>query len=378
PPADTGSEAQGPVVPDRSLTAPKASSELTVAEGFTLTIFRTGLNGPRGMARRGDEVWVSERGADRIIVLRDRNRDGAADQHKVAVNNIPDVHNIEYFNGWFYFADIENVYRFRDDDNNLRPDAPPEAFITGLPAGRVRHITRTVKVNPVDGRLYVSIGSSCDVCEEDDPRRATIQVFNIDGTGGEEFAGGLRNAVGYAFDEAGQLWTTNNGSDDLGPLLPPEGLWAADDGDFMGWPYAYNNNGVVVPHPTFGALRPDLVAATELPLMEFEAHSAPLGITFWRGDAWGEEFEGDAFIAFHGSHTFTTQPNYVGYEVVHVDFENGLPVSSAPVVTGFEPEPDEEEDEAIGRPVDVLQFGNALLFTDDLRGRIYRLSRTGS
>lgn len=358
----------GPIIDPRNLAAPPADPQIQVIAGFQLSIFREGLSGPRHMTRRGDEVWVAERGGQRIRVLRDTTGDGYADESTIAVTGVSANHGIDYARGWFYIGRTTEVLRFRDDNGDRVADATPQTIISGYPSGG--HTTRTPRVNPYDGKLYVSIGSSCNKCIETNIYRATIWQYNPDGTGGRVYAEGLRNAVGIAFRPFSEdIWVVNNGQDELGDFLPQECMWKLVDGGFYGWPYAYSHNGVVVPDPLYGPGNPDKVAITRPAEAEFGAHKAPMGLSFWQSKHWGLEYLGDAFVAFRGSWV----PNVpVGYEVARVIFdETGKPAGQQIMVTNFR----QGNNPPIGRPVDTLQFGNALLISDETGGRIYRLDK---
>jgi glucose/arabinose dehydrogenase len=363
-----GAEHLGPILDPRALSAPSAHPQIRVIDGYKLSIFAEGLGSPRHMTRRGNEVWVAERTGQRVLVLRDLDGDGYAEDRVTAASGYFKMHGIDYFKGWFYFSTQSTVYRFRDDNRDRVADAAPEAIITDLPTEG--HTTRTVRVNPFNEKLYVHIGSSSNLDIEPAPR-ATIRQYNLDGTKGREFAGDLRNAVGVSFDpKTGEMWVVNSGWDNLGDLLPHECMWRVADGQFFGWPYAYSHNGVVMPDPTFGPSNPAKVAATKVADWEFAAHTTPLGITFWRGTRWGVETDGAAFVAFHGSYV---PFNPVGYEVGRVTFDPVTlrPVGFTTMVTNFR----QGNATPVGRPVDVLQFGSALLISDDYNGKIYRLDK---
>ena len=359
-------EGDGPIYDPRFVSGHPANPQITVASGFAISVFADGLNGPRHMTRRGNEVWVAERGAGRITVLRDLDGDGYAENKTTAIS-VSSPHVISYWRGWFYVGQTTQISRFRDDNNDRIADGFT-TIITGLPNGG--HITRTPEVNPFDNKLYVGIGSSCNLCEETDTHRAAIWQYNPDGTNGRVYASGLRNAVGIAFRPGSQdIWTVVNGWDNLGDFLPHECMFKVVDGGFYGWPYAYSNNGVVVPDPTFGPGNPAKVAETRLADFEFGAHFAPLGVTFWHGKYWGSSFTYDAFASFHGSWVPATP---VGYKVGHIHFDaTGKPVSMDILADNFRI----GNNSPVGRPVDVLQFGNALLISDDQGGVIYRVDK---
>src|SRR5262249_50173564 len=156
--------------------------------------------------------------------------------------------------------------------------------------------------------MYVSMGSTCNVCIEAEPRRATIARFKTDGTGYETWATGLRNSVGFDWRPAdGALYATDNGRDLLGDDIPPYHLNKIEHGRFYGWPFRYGSN---VPDPDFGTQRGPEVAAAVPPAHAFGAHVAPLGMRFYRGTTFPERYRGQAFVALHGSWNRTRKSGY--------------------------------------------------------------------
>lgn len=259
-----------------------------------------------------------------------------------------------------YFAEETAVKR-------LDPGAAtPVTVVPGLPAGG--HVTRTLAVGP-DGKLYLSVGSSCNVCVEDDSFRAAIAQFNPDGSGGRIFATGLRNSVGLAFHPTtGELWATNNDRDNIGPTstitddLPPERINIILDGGWYGWPQCWlpGQRNPEYPGADCGPVEP--------PAITFQAHSAPLGMRFYTGTVFPAEYRGDAFMAYHGSWNRTVP---TGAKVVRVQVQNGRPVTIDDFVIGWQL----SDGGRWGRPVDVLPAGDgSLLISDDNGGRIWRVS----
>ncbi|HEY4032394.1 MAG TPA: PQQ-dependent sugar dehydrogenase, partial [Ktedonobacteraceae bacterium] len=157
------------------------------------------------------------------------------------------------------------------------------------------HITRTVLIGP-DGNLYVSIGSTCNVCIETNPQRATVWVYRLDGSNGHLYAKGLRNAVGMAINPLNnQMWVTDNGRDLLGDNIPPETVYALQAGGDYGWPRCHAGN---IIDPTFG--HPGDCNGIVQPLVKMQAHSAPLGLAFNEAKQFPPRYHG-LFVAFHGS-----------------------------------------------------------------------------
>jgi mono/diheme cytochrome c family protein len=238
--------------------------------------------------------------------------------------------------------------------------------VPDLPEGGA-HWTRTVRVGP-DERLYVTIGSDCNVCIEEDPRRAAMVRYRLDGSGEEIFASGLRNAVGFDWRPAtGELYATDNGRDLLGDDFPPCELNRVVEGGFYGWPYA---NGDKIPDPDLGPGNQDRVDASIAPVHGFAAHNAPLGITFVRGDALPERYRGAAVVALHGSWNRSEKD---GYEVVSLHW-GADGIEERRLVWGFE-----RDGDVIGRPVDVAEGPDGALYvSDDFAGAVYRLAWVGT
>ena len=225
-------------------------------------------------------------------------------------------------------------------------------------------------------KLFVTVGSSCNTCEESSPLRAAISVMNPDGSQARIFASGLRNPVGLAW-RGEQLWTIVNERDNLGDDVPPDYLTRVQDGGFYGWPYAFTTlDRTVKPDPSFGSLQPDKVRATLAPDVPVQAHSAALGVAFYPqqvlagAQSFPNEYRGDAFLAFHGS---WNRSEKTGYKIVRVRFENNQAVEITDFVRGFL-----QDGKAWGRPVDVqIAPDGALLFSDDGNGVIWRVSYIG-
>jgi glucose/arabinose dehydrogenase len=365
PPAQTATTAPAvtePPEPEGTETVAVGDQTLTVPAGYTVSIFAEDLGAARFMALDDDGVvYVTDRGG-RVLRLPDQDGDGVADDVETVLDGLDAPHGITFHDGALYVAEQTRVILATDDDD----DGTYENITTvidGLPEGG--HSTRTIRFGP-DGMLYVSIGSSCNVCDEEDPRRTAIMRYNPDGSGGEPFATGLRNAVGMTFDsESGLLWATNNGRDGMGDNVPPETINQPNDGDDFGWPRCHAGD---VIDPQFGS--EDACDGVAPPAVKMQAHSAPLGLNFVTGEQLAS-FAGDLLVAFHGSWN-RSEPT--GFKVVRIPYENGTPTGEVvDFVTGWLL-PDGER---WGRPVDVLIAPDgSLLISDDEGGRIFRLHRT--
>jgi glucose/arabinose dehydrogenase len=242
-----------------------------------------------------------------------------------------------------------------------------KVIVPNLPADG-QHNTRTVLIGP-DGKLYVSIGSTCNVCNETDPHRAAIWVYNLDGSGGRLYAKGLRNAVGMAINPLNnQIWVTNNGRDYLGDNSPPETVYALQDGGDYGWPRCHAGD---IVDPQFGS--PGACNGVVQPLVKMQAHSAPLGLAFYDAGPFPDLYHG-LFVAFHGSWNRTVP---TGYKVVFIPLNSSGNVSG-PVqdfISGWL----NNNGDASGRPVGLtVGPDGALYVSDDKGGMIYRISYEGT
>jgi len=339
-------------------------ADVELPDGFSASVFAEGLSGPRFMALGPDGVvYVADRGNSRIVALPDADGDGRADEIRTFADGLEAPHSLVYNEdeqAWFVGVPT-GVVRLRDTDGDGVADER-ETIIDDYPTGV--HNTRTVEFLP-DGRMVVSVGSGCNVCEEQDPRRAAIVVYDgPDGSGERIFASGLRNAVGLeVHPETGRLWATNNGRDLMGDDLPPETVYEVEDGADYGWPYCHSGDIVDPDHGFDGAC--DGVGQ---PVVEMQAHTAPLGLTFYTGDLFPADYQGDLFIALHGSWNRSVP---VGYKVVRLPFENGQPTGE---VLDFASGWLTPNNTATGRPVDVLTGADgALYISDDKGGFIYRV-----
>mgnify|MGYP001587956624 CR=1 FL=1 len=345
-------------VPARWEGAFPRGRSIYLPEGFQINIYAAGLDGARFMTvgPEGD-IYLSEMGAGRIVVLPDRDGDGVADDAITYADGLDRPHGLAFYNGSLYAAETGRVLRLPDADGDLRADLQ-EVIIPDLPA-RGGHITRTIGFGP-DGMLYVSVGSSCNVCE-DDPRRAAILRFTPDGRNEEVYAPGLRNAVGFLWRPGtGELWATDNGRDMLGDDIPPDEVNIVAQGRHYGWPYCYGDR---VADPAFD--RAEFCEGTEPPLVKLQAHSAPLGLRFYTGIKFPEEYRGDLFVALHGSWNRRVP---TGYKVVRVRLSD--PPTVEDFATGWL-----VGERAWGRPVDILVGKDGALYvSDDYAGAVYRIS----
>ena len=341
--------------------APAEEGAIQLPPGFRMDTFASDLGAPRFMAvSPSGDLFVSVPSRGQIVALPDRDGRGKVERAIIFADGLNRPHGLAFFRGFLYVAETGAVVRFPYRPGDLT-GGKLEVVVRDLPSGG-GHWTRTITFGS-DGKMYVSVGSSCNLCEERDPRRAAILQFEPDGSGGRLFARGIRNAVGITFHPGtGELWATDNGRDWLGDDFPPDTILVVKEGAHYGWPYC---NGRRVPDPDLG--RPDFCKTTALPAVEIQAHSAPLGLTFYTGGMFPAEYRGDLFVGLHGSWNRSVP---TGYKVIRIPMRGGTPGVPEDFATGWL-----QGSQAWGRPVDVITGKDGALYvSDDRAGTIYRIS----
>jgi len=331
-------------------TIPIAGHALYVPGGFTVNLFAQRIPTPRNLALGPDgAVYVALQGAGQIARLVDADGDGVAESVVTVLTGLDQPFGIAFRGDTLYFAEQHAVQR-------LAPGSgAPVTLVQNVPGGG-RHITRTLVFGP-DNRMYLSVGSTCDVCDDSDPRLAAVTRYNLDGSGEHVFATGLRNSVGMAFHPTtGELWANNNDRDGLGDDVPPEHVNILKDGKWYGWPRCYLPG---KPNPEYPGAD---CSAVEPPAITVQAHSAPLGLVFYTGTTFPTEYHGDAFMTYHGSWDRTVP---TGAKVVRVRLANGRPTAVQDFVTGWQL----ADGSRWGRPVGLLVLPDgSLLVSDDEEG----------
>lgn len=344
-------------------TPSELDARLRAPAGYGVALWASDLPNARFLrfTATGDLLVSQPRHGKISLVRRDANGDGRADGTQTVIEGLNRPHGLDLHDGWLWIGEMDAVGRIRFDATTRTTSGTYERVVTGLPSGG-NHWTRTVRVGP-DERLYVTVGSSCNVCIEDDPRRAAMLRFALDGTQQELYATGLRNAVGFDWQPGtNDLYATDNGRDLLGDGFPPCELDRVVPGGFYGWPFA---NGDRVPDPDYGTGHETQIAQSIPPAHPFRAHNAPLGMTFVRGDG---PFQGAALVALHGSWNRTTKD---GYEVVSLHWTPDGSIEERDFLTGFV-----RDENVIGRPVDVAEGPDGAFYvSDDYAGAIYRVGQ---
>lgn len=365
--------------------------QLRMPVGFHVNIFADKLEYARWMALapNGDVFLAESRAPGKITVLRDADKDGVAEFKETFAEGLNRPFGVAFWKDYLYVGNNDAVVRFAYKPGQTKAAGAPEK-VADLPASNgafdrdtaerlkidisqtrgYNHWTRNVVFSPDGKKMYVTAGSSTNATPDGDDRRAAINEFNPDGTGHRVFAGGLRNPVGMAFyPGSNTLWTAVNERDQLGDDLVPEYITSVKDGGFYGWPYSYIGSHL---DPTVKEQRPDLVAKAIVPDVLLPSHAAALGILFYTGSQFPAEFRNSAFVSLHGS---INRSKLAGYSIVRVPFRNGKPAGPPEdFLTGFVAR-DDDEKQAWGRPVGLLQTTDgSLLLADDGANRIWRIT----
>ena len=349
----------------KKLREPKVYKHLDkfdLPKGFKISVFAANLKGPRMMAFNPEGVLhVTLTGEGKVMAVIDEDLDWIADKKQVLLKGLYNPHGIAFYGGYLYIAETDKVTRYRQDPETLKL-TDKEVVVDDLPVAGGGHFTRTIEFGP-DGKMYVSVGSSCNVCDEQDPKRSTILRYNPDGTEGEIFAEGLRNSVGLAIrPDTGELFASDNGRDWLGEDLPPDEIDLIEQGGHYGWPHCYGDR---VRDPQSD--RDDFCELTEPPALKIQAHSAPLGIEFYTGRMFPAFYRGRLFVALHGSWNRIVP---VGYKIISVPVSGGKITGRAvDFLVGW------KQPRKMGRPVDIVNAPNGTLYiSDDYKGYIYIVS----
>ncbi|WP_241758871.1 PQQ-dependent sugar dehydrogenase [Pyxidicoccus parkwayensis] len=359
-----------------------ADATLRVPEGFSVNLYAADLDQPRWMTLTPEgDVLVVESRNNRIHRLRDADGDGIAETRERfadAANGLNLPFGMAFSKTHFFVGNTNGVRRYPYQRGQRQLTGKGEE-VTKLPGlGYNQHWTRNVRVAPDGKRLFVTVGSETNVDAEKSPR-ASVLVMGLDGSERQTFASGLRNPVGLDFHpRTGEPYVTVNERDGLGDDLVPDYFTRLKQGAFYGWPYAYLSPKNLDPRRMKNGKSeaPELAAKTVTPDVLFASHSAALGLTFYRGNAFPERYRTGAFVAFRGS---WNRSEGTGYKIVYVPFDaqNRPTGAYEDFLTGFLV--DGKGPTTWGRPVGLLELPDgSLLVTDDSNGRIYRVRYGGA
>ncbi len=346
---------------------------LKLPSGFSIAKFAEIAN-PRILAVNTDgTIYVSQRTPGTLTMLKDTDGDGAADVQKVVAEK-KQLHGVYIDAGELYFTTVKEVYVA-----DIQPDgtlSEPRMLIDDLPdAGQ--HPNRTIAVR--DNKLWITVGSTCNACDESNLENATILTTDLEGKNRKIYASGLRNTIGFGWHPVSKkLFGMDHGIDMLGDNDQGEELNEIKQDAKYGWAYVYAD-AKLNPHNTvpkeLGLTNADWAKQSVNPLLLYTPHAAPMQMAFYTDSQFPNEYKNDAFVAMRGS--WNRNPPS-GYEVVRVRFDKtGSPTKIEPFLTGFLVKggaPD-GKDAHFARPVGLAMLKDgSMLVTDDTNNIIYRIA----
>jgi Raf kinase inhibitor-like YbhB/YbcL family protein len=346
--------------------------QLKLPDGFKVEPFAQGLGNSRIIAVSDQGfVYVSRREEGDVLLLKDEDGDGKADKPPVQVVSRAQAHGLAIKDNKLYLVTVKEV--FVADIKQDGTLGPLEMIIGDLPDSG-QHPNRVMAFGP-DGMLYISVGSTCNACNESNAENATVLRATPDGKSRTIFASGLRNTIGFDWNrQTGELWGLDHGIDLLGDEVQPEELNKLEQGKQYGWPHVYGKGDIYPQSTPVGGLTKEQWRDESLPMvLGYTAHAAPMQMKFYSGTSFPAEYAGDAFATMRGS--WNRNPAS-GYEIVRIHFENGQPKTIEPFLTGFLADGGKTH---FARPVGLaVAKDGSLLMADDANGVIYRVAYTGS
>jgi len=361
-------------VPEKTNFSEELMQNLSLPDEFEVNVFARDLKNPRIMAVDDDgTVYVTVPAENSTIALADANGDGIADQTRVVISGLTRVHGIAIHEGRLYLATPTELYVAEiGQDGNV---SEPQVVVDNLPEGG-QHPNRTFFIGP-DGKIYLSVGSTCNACIEPNHEHATILQMETNGSSRRIYARGLRNTLGFALHPVtGEMWGMDQGTDWLGDDQPPEELNRIVDGGNYGWPWCYGKGEVnqVMSQKPENMTKEEYCATSEPSVLEYQAHSSPIQFIFYNATHFPAEYRNDAFITFRGS--WNREPA-TGYKVVRVLFDDrGQPTGFEDFMTGFL---SRDGNAFFARIAGlVVASDGSLLIGDDTNGVIYRVSYQGN
>ncbi|MDN5202952.1 sorbosone dehydrogenase family protein [Fulvivirgaceae bacterium BMA10] len=358
----------GLVTDDNSHDTDLPLNKIKLPDGFKISIFASGVINARSMCLSPEgTLFVGNRGGNKVYALRDTDGDFKADEKYIVASGLKLPNGVAIRNGDLYVAEVSRILKFPDIENSLQNPPDPIVIYDDFPTN-THHGWKYIAFGP-DDKLYVPVGAPCNICNKKKEIFASITRMNPDGSGLEIFARGIRNTVGFTWHpDTKELWFTDNGRDMLGDDIPPCELnRAPQKGMHFGYPFCHGGN---LADPQFGDDAPcnDFIQ----PVQNLGPHVAPLGLKFYTGDMFPSRYKKQIFIAEHGSWNRSTK---IGYRISLVKLNGNKSLGYETFAEGWL---DEKEQQAWGRPVDVLIMPDgSMLVSDDLAGVIYRISYEG-
>lgn len=348
---------------------------LETPAGFSVEIYSDQVPGARQLAvSPSGVVYVGTRKTGengKVYAVVDKDNDFIADTVYTIASGLRMPNGVAFKDGDLYVAEVSKVWKFENIEADLsNPPAP--VLITDTFPTETSHGWKYIAFGP-DDKLYVPVGAPCNICdnEEENPIYASLTRMNADGSDREIVAKGIRNTVGFTWHPTtNNIWFTDNGRDWLGDDIPPCELnEITEDGQHFGFPFLHGSS---VWDPEYGDSARDREAEFKLPAQELGAHVAPLGVIFYTGNMFPDQYRNQALIAEHGSWNRSEKS---GYKISIVTFnESGEATSYEPFISGWL----QGEEDVRGRPVSIVQLNDgSLLISDDYSGKIYRVTYQG-
>jgi glucose/arabinose dehydrogenase len=362
-PAD--SEAAAKLAPVAPPPIAAAADKLPVAKlklppGFNIEVYAAGMANARSLAE-GDKgtIFVGTRLVGNVYAI--SNKDGKRSA-KVLQSGLYRPNGVAFKNGTLYIAELSKVSKIDKVEDNLDNPPKPTMIYDNLPKDEA-HGWKFIAIGP-DNKLYVPVGQPGNNVLHSDAH-GQIRRINLDGSGAEVIARGVRNTVGFDWNpENKQLYFTDNGRDWMSEDVPQDELNRVTKvGEHFGAPYCLQGN-IVDPEFGWGKSCSDYTAPVGL----LGPHSAALGMRFYTGNMFPKAYKNAIIVARHGS---WNRSKKVGGDVMVVKLnKDGTMKSMEPFITGFL-----EDNKYIGRPVDVMQMKDgSLLVSDDWNGAVYRVT----
>src|SRR5882757_1606637 len=335
--------------------------KIKLPNGFSISVFAEVENARSLAISPNGTIFVGNKDEDKVYAIKDTDGDGKADKKWTIAKGLNMPNGVAFRDGNLYVAEVSRIHKFAGIESRLDNPGNSQIIYDKYPT-EAHHGWKYIAFGP-DGKLYVPVGAPCNICESKDPVYASITRMNADGTSLEVFASGVRNTVGFTWHPTTkQIWFTDNGRDMLGDDMPPCELNVASKaGMHFGYPYCH---GGTISDPEFGSKKP--CKEFVQPAQNLGPHVAPLGLKFYAGSQFPASYQGNLFIAEHGSWNRSKKS---GYQVSLVKVAGGKASGYSSFASGWM---DESTQKVWGRPVDVLLLPDgSILVSDDQADVIY-------
>lgn len=341
--------------------------KIKLPPGFSISVYAEVPNARSMTISPSGVLYVGNRSDDKVYAVTDENKDGKADKVYTIASGLHVPNGVAFKDGSLFIATVSSILRLDNIETSLANPPKPVVVYDKFPKAE-HHGWKFIAFGP-DGKLYVPVGAPCNICESKDAIFAGISRINADGSGLESFARGVRNTVGFSWHPVtGKLWFTDNGRDNLGDDVPGDELNTAPTaGLHFGYPYCHQGN---ILDPEFG--KGKNCSDYTPPVQVLGAHVAALGMRFYTGNKFPQQYKNQVFIAEHGSWN-RSEP--VGYRISLVNIDSsGKATAYASFADGWL----QPDGKVLGRPVDVqFMADGSMLVSDDYSGVIYRIVYNG-